>query len=163
MGVTTMIAVGLVFVTLTTTTFAFAPSSSVLKTSASFVTTPAALKHIKPVQHHQPQLVVAFPRLFATLEEDATKASSSSCDSSVAKSFDESDAVGIITKSKKDTSTLLGEPIPYSKLTIGVLKELYPGENRVSQTPDSIRTLTKAGMMVVVEKGGMYILRMYSV
>jgi hypothetical protein len=30
-------------------------------------------------------------------------------------------------------SHILGEPIPYSKLTIGVLKETFKGENRVSQ------------------------------
>ena len=48
----------------------------------------------------------------------------------------------------------LGEPIPYSKLTIGVLKETFPGENRVSQTPDSIKTLVKEGFTVVVEEGG---------
>lgn len=47
----------------------------------------------------------------------------------------------------------LGEPIPYSELTIGVLKETFPGENRVSQTPDSIKTLVKDGFTVVVEQG----------
>ena len=41
-------------------------------------------------------------------------------------------------------SKILGQPIPYSQLTLGVAKETYPGENRVSQTPDSIRTLVKA-------------------
>jgi hypothetical protein len=49
------------------------------------------------------------------------------------------------------------EPIPYSDLTIGVLKENYPGENRVSQTPDSIKGLVKAGFTVVVEAGGKYV------
>lgn len=146
------LAVGVVVVvTLTTTTrttFAFAPRSS-QTTSASFATAPAAFKQVfKPVQ----QLGVSFPRLFATIEEDATATSSKKDQDadSVAKSFDESDAVVKITKK----STLLGEAIPYSQLTIGVMKEIYPGENRVSQTPDSIRTLTKAGMTVVVEKGG---------
>lgn len=45
-------------------------------------------------------------------------------------------------------------PIPYSDLTIGVLKETFKGENRVSQTPDSVRTLTKAGFKVIVESKG---------
>jgi len=45
-------------------------------------------------------------------------------------------------------------PIPYSDLTIGVLKETFPGENRVSQTPDSVQGLVKAGFHVVVEAGG---------
>jgi hypothetical protein len=49
---------------------------------------------------------------------------------------------------------ILGQPIPYSELTIGVLKETFKGENRVSQTPDSIRTLVKAGMTVLVQSGG---------
>lgn len=46
------------------------------------------------------------------------------------------------------------KPIPYSELTIGVLKETYPGENRVSQTPDSVQNLVKAGLTVIVEAGG---------
>jgi hypothetical protein len=49
---------------------------------------------------------------------------------------------------------ILGQPIPYSELTIGVIKETFKGENRVSQTPDSIRTLIKAGITVLVESGG---------
>jgi hypothetical protein len=49
---------------------------------------------------------------------------------------------------------LLGESIPYSELTIGVLRETYPGENRVSQTPDSVRALVKEGLTVAVESGG---------
>ena len=49
---------------------------------------------------------------------------------------------------------ILGEPIPYSELTIGVLKETFKGENRVSQTPDSIKSLVKAGFTVIVETGG---------
>lgn len=48
----------------------------------------------------------------------------------------------------------IGEGIPYSELTIGVLKETFPGENRVSQTPDSIKSLLKDGFTVVVEEGG---------
>mmetsp|Transcript_5666 Transcript_5666/g.11770 ORF Transcript_5666/g.11770 Transcript_5666/m.11770 type:complete len:1132 (+) Transcript_5666:80-3475(+) len=47
----------------------------------------------------------------------------------------------------------LGQAIPYGDLTIGVLKEDYEGENRVSQTPDSVRALIKAGFTVVVEAG----------
>lgn len=52
-----------------------------------------------------------------------------------------------------DAPNLLGEPIPYSELTIGVLKETFPGENRVSQTPDSVHSLVKEGFTVVVEAG----------
>jgi len=49
---------------------------------------------------------------------------------------------------------ILSDPIPYADLTIGVLKETYPGEQRVSQTPDSVRSLVKAGLTVVVQEGG---------
>jgi hypothetical protein len=49
---------------------------------------------------------------------------------------------------------ILGQPIPYSELTIGVIKETFKGENRVSQTPDSIRSLVKAGLTVIVQSGG---------
>jgi len=49
---------------------------------------------------------------------------------------------------------LLGDNgIPYSELTIGVVKETYEGENRVSQSPESVKSLTSAGFNVVVEKG----------
>jgi hypothetical protein len=51
---------------------------------------------------------------------------------------------------------ILGEPIPYSELTVGVLKETFPGERRVSQTPDSVRNLVKAGFTVLVQAGGEY-------
>ena len=43
--------------------------------------------------------------------------------------------------------------IPYSDLTVGVLKETDPGEARVAQSPQSITALTKAGFKVVVESG----------
>mmetsp|Transcript_29336 Transcript_29336/g.45621 ORF Transcript_29336/g.45621 Transcript_29336/m.45621 type:complete len:1123 (+) Transcript_29336:90-3458(+) len=47
----------------------------------------------------------------------------------------------------------LGDPIPYSELTIGVMKETYPGECRVSQSPESVKTLVDAGFDVVVQAG----------
>jgi len=49
---------------------------------------------------------------------------------------------------------ILGQAIPYEELTIGVMKETFPGENRVSQTPDSVQSLVKAGFQVVVQEGG---------
>jgi hypothetical protein len=49
---------------------------------------------------------------------------------------------------------ILGQPIPYSELTIGVLKETFKGENRVSQTPESVANLVKAGLTVIVQSGG---------
>lgn len=54
---------------------------------------------------------------------------------------------------------VLRKPIPYSDLTIGVLKETFPGENRVSQTPDSVSTLVIAGFNVVVQAGGVFCIK----
>jgi hypothetical protein len=51
-------------------------------------------------------------------------------------------------------ANILGDPIPYEELTIGVMEETYKGENRVSQTPDSVKMLVKAGFNVVVQAGG---------
>lgn len=48
------------------------------------------------------------------------------------------------------------QPIAYEQLTIGVVKESLDGENRVSQTPDSVQGLVKAGFTVLVEAGGTY-------
>ena len=48
----------------------------------------------------------------------------------------------------------LNGPVPYSDMTVGVVKETYPGENRVSVAPDSAKTLVDAGLTVVVEEGG---------
>ena len=56
-------------------------------------------------------------------------------------------------------SQILGEPIPYEKLTIGVVKEEYPGENRVALSPDAVQLLVKAGFHVAVQSGGKLIKR----
>lgn len=58
------------------------------------------------------------------------------------------------SSSTNSNPNLLGRPIPYNELTVGILKERYPGENRVSQTPDSVALLIKGGLNVVVETGG---------
>lgn len=52
-------------------------------------------------------------------------------------------------------SKILGDKILYSELTVGVLKETYPGENRVSIAPESAKMLVDAGFSVVVESQGM--------
>ncbi len=44
-------------------------------------------------------------------------------------------------------------PIPYSEMTIGVVKEDTPLEKRVAASPESVRTLVKAGFKVQVESG----------
>lgn len=44
-------------------------------------------------------------------------------------------------------------PVPYSQLSVGVVKETFPLERRVVQSPDSVKLLTKAGITVKVEAG----------
>lgn len=58
------------------------------------------------------------------------------------------------TKDKKDAKEAkpaLG--VPYGKLTIGVPKETFDLERRVSQTPESVGKLVESGFKVVVERG----------
>lgn len=93
-------------------------------------------------------------RLFSTI--DKAKASSSGSVS------DEADKLidiidGVSSNGDAEASTrFLGKPVPYSELTVGVLKETYPGENRVSVAPESVKMLVDAGLSVVVESGGEY-------
>lgn len=45
-------------------------------------------------------------------------------------------------------------PTPYSKLTIGVVRETYPGERRVAITPQNAALLLKKGFKrVLIERG----------
>ena len=60
----------------------------------------------------------------------------------------------VSSSSSSSVVSIATAPVPYSELTIGVLKETTDGENRVSQSPDSVRALVKAGFNVVVQKGG---------
>ena len=86
-------------------------------------------------------------RLFSTVEDKKSESTPSEIESS-SSSFDPASAF-------TDTSSkFLGDPIPYSELTVGVLKETYPGENRVSVAPESAKLLVDAGLSVVVESGG---------
>ena len=43
--------------------------------------------------------------------------------------------------------------IPHSELTIGIPKEIFENERRVSQTPESVGKLVKSGFKVLVETG----------
>ena len=43
--------------------------------------------------------------------------------------------------------------IPYTALSVGVIKETTKLERRVAQSPDSVAMLTKAGFNVAVEAG----------
>lgn len=48
-----------------------------------------------------------------------------------------------------------GEPkgTPYSELTVGIPKEIYPLEKRVAATPESVGHMVKPGFNVIVEEG----------
>lgn len=95
---------------------------------------------------------VSNARLFSTVDKPNTESSSSSAS---AESFpDPEDALeGLLSDAISSSSSILGTPIPYGELTVGVLKESYPGENRVSVAPDSVRMLVDAGLNVAVESG----------
>mmetsp|Transcript_41115 Transcript_41115/g.70367 ORF Transcript_41115/g.70367 Transcript_41115/m.70367 type:complete len:1122 (+) Transcript_41115:244-3609(+) len=79
-------------------------------------------------------------RLFSTLEKPKS--------SSEGSTFDPADAFN-----EPEATHILGNPIPYADLTVGVLGETYPGENRVSVAPESVKALVDAGLSVVVESG----------
>lgn len=64
------------------------------------------------------------------------------------------ESMDILNGATDTISQLLGKGIPYADLTIGVLKEAKSGERRVSQSPDSVKDLVKAGFKVVVQEGG---------
>ena len=85
-------------------------------------------------------------RLYSTLEKPKSAESSASSEDS-----------SIPSTPEPTPNKILGEPIPYSDLTIGILKESYPGENRVSVAPESVKMLVDAGLKVVVESGGKFV------
>jgi len=55
--------------------------------------------------------------------------------------------------SQEDASSETNKPIPYSQLQIGIPKERFINEKRVSQTPSTVSQLTKMGFKVSVETG----------
>ena len=89
--------------------------------------------------------------LYSTLEKKPKKSSSD-----VEDNFPNPEDVAALTTPEEQPSTknILGSSIPYEDLTIGILKESYPGENRVSVAPESVKLLIDAGLNVVVESGG---------
>ena len=82
------------------------------------------------------------PRLFSTVPDNKKESDTAT------KKYDPSDDF-----TGESPSKLIGEKVRYSDLTVGVLKEKYPGENRVSIAPDSAKLLVDAGMSVIVEAG----------
>jgi hypothetical protein len=67
------------------------------------------------------------------------------------------DTIEVVAQPQTNSKIRLGTAIPYEQLTVGVMKETFPGENRVSQSPDSVATLIKAGFNVIVQAGGMFL------
>ena len=99
--------------------------------------------------HHQQQQPFARPLFSVVPDKDSTEKDSQ----------DNKQDVSAFSFESATHSIPLGldqAPIPYADLTIGVLKEDFPGETRVSQTPDSVQGLVKAGFTVLVQAGGMY-------
>jgi len=111
--------------------FSFSTSSLVSKPSSSikYPFNPSRLQHSSKA-------------LYSAISEKNDLAEENSIDDEIAASFEEN-----------ATKAILGDPIAYADLTIGVCKETFPGENRVSLTPESVHLLTKAGLSVVVETG----------
>jgi len=122
------------------TTLAF---TALLFTGASsFTATGLGSRHRLVLQPQQQRVALSYRQqsasLFATIPKNDER---------------QQEKVSSFEKSSP-SNKILGQPIPYSELTIGVIKETYPGENRVSQSPDSVRALVKAGFNVMVQAGG---------
>ncbi len=62
-------------------------------------------------------------------------------------------ALSFSTKENKAKAVGPAFGVPYGNLTIGVPKESYDLERRVSQTPESVGKLVESGFKVAVEKG----------
>jgi NAD(P) transhydrogenase len=86
--------------------------------------------------------------IYATIEDEQKERSDADSLSNIADSISHS-----FNKDDSSEALTFFSPIPYSELTIGIAKETFKGENRVSQTPESVRGLVKAGFTVVVESG----------
>lgn len=110
-------------------------------------TTPATQVHLVA-----PKSTLSTGRLFSAVADDAQKKSSTSSSRKPEDPFEENGPEDIITEDT--TARFLGNAIPYEELTVGVLKETFEGENRVSQSPDSVANLVKAGFNVIVQGGG---------
>ena len=92
--------------------------------------------------------------LFSTIESP----NSSDIESTSPDNKDSSDSWISEQFESKSPHQILGSPITYSDITIGVLKEDYQNENRVSVAPDSVKMLVDAGLNVVVESGGKFLI-----
>ena len=113
-----------------------------------------------PSTHHRHHHVIKLNSRSSALYSTLEKKPKSSSDVEEEDNFPNPEDVAALTTPLSDelsTKNILGSPIPYEDLTIGILKESYPGENRVSVAPESVKLLVDAGLNVVVESGGEYI------
>ena len=139
---------------------ALAPPSTLSRTAASWIATPHHLnpRILSSKQNNKARgsLYSVVPERQESLSPDDSKQEEENEESKVAV---DPDKVVLESLFEDETSStlLLGEAIPYKDLTIGVLKEDFAGENRVSQTPDSVQGLVKAGFTVVVQAGGTFV------
>jgi hypothetical protein len=118
---------------------AWAPSNRATTTTTTRTTSTTNFR--RRAQFFSPQVSSSTTTIYATIEDDKT----------------ESVADVPLKKEEEASSKSIFAAIPYSELTIGVVKETFDGENRVSQTPDSVANLIKAGFAVIVQSGGMYL------
>ena len=113
-----------------------------------------------PSTHHRHHHVIKLNSRSSALYSTLEKKPKSSSDVDEEDNFPNPEDVAALTTPLSDelsTKNILGSPIPYEDLTIGILKESYPGENRVSVAPESVKLLIDAGLNVVVESGGEYL------
>jgi NAD(P) transhydrogenase len=112
--------------------------------SFTLPSSPRAIHHSLSTTQSPPfQYASIEPQLFSTISDSQKEVGTAT------KKYDPSDDF-----TGKSPSKILGEKVPYSDITIGVLRETFPGENRVSIAPASAKMLVDAGMSVIVEKGG---------
>jgi NAD(P) transhydrogenase len=55
----------------------------------------------------------------------------------------------VLKSAESQTSSLKPPGVPYSDLTVGVPREIFPSERRVSVTPQGVATLLKKGFKAV--------------
>ena len=127
----------------------FTPSTFVSRPHASLHRTDRGKTLIGPKEITQ---------LYSTITPSDDKTAGSTSDDSDSapdnKSSTSSDDDFIAAAFEKANLKNWEEAIPYEDLTVGVVKETFGGENRVSLSPESAATLIKAGLHVVVQSGG---------
>lgn len=134
---------------------AWAPSSSFSSRTRHVKSYPSAIRHVSSSSAVDTGFTTT---LFATVEENQMLNHDASGEEEPRQQQKQSRDDAKLFSSADVTNKIHGSvAIPYSELTIGVLRERMDGETRVSQTPDSVANLVKAGFTVLVESGGKYV------